>query len=89
MERGPITPTAPSFTWGSPTMAPSLSPSDLITRVNRDLERSMLRARNGVRYVRGSSKPKVGATPKEIVWQRDKAQLWRYRGGPFATARRC
>jgi polyhydroxyalkanoate synthase subunit PhaC len=62
-------------------MAPSLSPSDLVTRVNRDLERSMLRARNGVRYVRGSSKPNVGATPKETVWQRDKAQLWRYRGG--------
>src|SRR5438552_1031653 len=63
-------------------MAPSLSASDLVTRVNRDLERSLLRARNGVRYVRGSSKPKVGATPRETVWQRDKAQLWRYQGGP-------
>ena len=46
------------------------------------LERSLLRARNGIRYVRGSSKPRVGATPKETVWQRGKAQLWRYRGGP-------
>ena len=63
-------------------MPPSLSPSDLVARVNRDLERSLLRARNGVRYVRGSSKPKVGATPKDTVWQRDKAQLWRYQGGP-------
>jgi polyhydroxyalkanoate synthase len=63
-------------------MAPTISPSDLVARVNRDLERSLLRARNGVRYVRGSSKPKVGTTPKDTVWQRDKAQLWRYHGGP-------
>jgi polyhydroxyalkanoate synthase len=63
-------------------MPPTLSPSDLVQRVNRDVERSLLRARNGLRYVRGTSKPKVGATPKEVVWQRDKAQLWRYAGGP-------
>jgi polyhydroxyalkanoate synthase len=63
-------------------MPPSLSPSELVARVNRDLERSVLRARNGVRYVRGNARPKVGATPKDTVWQRDKAQLWRYRGGP-------
>ncbi|MEA2547674.1 MAG: poly[(R)-3-hydroxyalkanoate] polymerase subunit PhaC [Chloroflexota bacterium] len=61
---------------------PGLSPSELVARVNRDVERSLLRARNGVRYVRGTGKPKVGATPKEVVWQRDKAQLWRYAGGP-------
>jgi poly[(R)-3-hydroxyalkanoate] polymerase subunit PhaC len=60
---------------------PSIAPSDLVARVNRDLERSLLRARNGVRYVRGSSKPKVGATPKDTVWRRGRAQLWRYRGG--------
>ncbi len=63
-------------------MPPSLKPSELVTRVNRDLERSLLRARNGVRYVRGSSKPKVGGTPKDTVWERDKARLWRYQGGP-------
>jgi polyhydroxyalkanoate synthase len=60
-------------------MAPS--PSDLAARVNRDVERTLLRARNGIRYVRGSSRPRVGATPKDTVWERDKAQLWRYRGG--------
>ena len=69
-------------------MPPSLSPSELVARVNRDLERSVLRARNGVRYVRGNARPKVGATPKDTVWQRDKAQLWRYRGERFATAHR-
>jgi polyhydroxyalkanoate synthase len=62
-------------------MAPKLNPSEIVTRVNRDLERTVLRARNGIRYVRGSSKPRLGATPKETVWQRGKAQLWRYRGG--------
>jgi polyhydroxyalkanoate synthase subunit PhaC len=62
-------------------MSPA-TPSDLVGRVNRDLERSVLRARNGLRYVRGTHRPQLGATPKDVVWRRDKAQLWRYRGGP-------
>ena len=61
-------------------MAPVPKPGDLIARVNRDVERSVLRARNGLRYVAGTHRPKVGATPKEVVWRRGKAQLWRYRG---------
>jgi len=64
-------------------MPPGLSPSDLVSRVNRDVERSLLRARNGVRYARRTIRPTVGATPKDVVWQRDKAQLWRYEGGPI------
>ena len=63
-----------------------LSPADLLGRVNRDVERSYLRARNGLRYVRGSNRPGLGTTPKDVVWQRDKAQLWRYRGGPVRFA---
>jgi poly[(R)-3-hydroxyalkanoate] polymerase subunit PhaC len=63
-----------------------LSPADLLGRVNRDVERSYLRARNGLRYVRGSNRPGLGTTPKDVVWQRDKAQLWRYRGGPIRFA---
>jgi polyhydroxyalkanoate synthase len=55
---------------------------DLVTRVRREVDRSIRRTRNGVRYVRGSSRAKVGASPSEVVWQRDKAQLWRYHGGP-------
>jgi len=62
-------------------MPPTLNPLDLVTRINRDVERSLLRARNGVRYVRGSHAPKVGATPKEVVWRRGKAEVWRYRNG--------
>src|SRR3954452_1047661 len=55
------------------------NPADLIARVTRDVERSVLRARNGVRYVRGSHRPKLGATPKDVVWRHGRAQLWRYR----------
>jgi poly[(R)-3-hydroxyalkanoate] polymerase subunit PhaC len=62
-------------------MSPA-TPADLVARLNRDVERSLLRARNGLRYVRGTHRPKLGATPKDVVWRRDKAQLWRYRGGP-------
>ena len=59
-------------------MTPALSPTDIVARVSRDIERSALRARNGVRYVRGASRAKVGITPKDVVWERDRAQLWRY-----------
>ena len=66
------------------------TPSTSFQRVNRDVERSLLRARNGVRYVRGTHAPKVGATPKDVVWRRGKAELWRYRNAArSATARRC
>jgi polyhydroxyalkanoate synthase subunit PhaC len=63
-------------------VAPRLNPADMVARVDRDVERSYLRARNGLRYVRGTNRPKLGTSPKDVVWQRDKAQLWRYRGGP-------
>ena len=49
-------------------MPPTLNPLDLVSRINRDVERSLLRARNGVRYVRGTHAPTLGATPKEVVW---------------------
>ncbi len=67
-------------------MALQVSPADLLAQVNRDVERSYLRARNGLRYVRGSTRPKLGTTPKDVVWRRDKAQLWRYRSGPARFA---
>ena len=67
-------------------MPPQLNPSDVLARANRDLERSFLRARNGLRYVRGTHRPQLGASPKDVVWERDKARLWRYRGGPVRYA---
>jgi polyhydroxyalkanoate synthase len=65
----------------NPRIPSTLNPADLLTRVNRDVERSVLRARNGIRYVRGTHRPALGVTPKEVVWKRDKAELWRYEGG--------
>ena len=63
-------------------MPPTLNPVDLVSRIKGDVERSLLRTRNGVRYVRGTHAPKLGTTPKEVVWKRGKAELWRYRNGP-------
>ncbi len=57
---------------------------DLVSRLQKEVERSVLRARNGIRVVTGASKPQVGVTPKDVVWSRDRAELWRYRGdGPI------
>ena len=52
---------------------------DVLERVQRDVGRALARGRNGLRYAAGTSRPKVGQTPKDIVWRRHKAQLWRYR----------
>ncbi|MEX2289410.1 MAG: alpha/beta fold hydrolase [Mycobacteriales bacterium] len=60
-------------------------PAELAARVRRDVGRNLLRARNGVKYMAGIDRPKVGTTPKETVWRRDKAQLWRYRSDRVST----
>jgi polyhydroxyalkanoate synthase len=60
-------------------VSPSLAPSDVLQRVERDVQRAVQRGRNGLRYAAGTSRPKVGQTPKDTVWRRHKAQLWRYR----------
>ena len=60
-------------------MTPATQPeTDVAQRVRREVERSLLRAKNGIRYV--TSPVNVGATPKDVVWRRDRAELWRYRG---------
>src|ERR1700748_2640882 len=43
------------------------------------LERQYLRARNGLAYVAGSNRPLMAQSPRDLVWKRDKARLWRYR----------
>jgi polyhydroxyalkanoate synthase len=43
------------------------------------IERQVLRARNGLAYLAGTNRPAIAQTPKDVVWRRDKAQLWRYR----------
>ncbi len=47
------------------------------------LSRQVLRARNGAGYLAGEKRPVVAQTPRELIWKRDKARLWRYRSeGP-------
>ena len=53
--------------------------SALIDRVEQDVRRAVQRGRNGLRYAAGTSRPKVGQTPKDVVWRRHKAELWHYR----------
>ena len=70
------------------------SPQTVLDRVRRDVERNALRARNGIKLVAGVDRPGVGQTPKDVVWQRGRTQLWHYRNDPetyggCATARRC
>lgn len=59
-------------------MASVLSASDLTARIRREVERSVLRAKNGIKYVAGVGRPGVGLSPKDTVWSRDKVQLWRF-----------
>ncbi len=56
---------------------------DLLDRVRRDVDRNARRARNGVKLVAGIDRPKLAQTPKDVVWSRDRVELWRYRAeGP-------
>ena len=55
-------------------------PGALKERISRDVDRAVRRGRNGLRYAAGTKRLKVGQTPKDVIWQQDKAQLWRYRG---------
>jgi poly[(R)-3-hydroxyalkanoate] polymerase subunit PhaC len=52
------------------------------------IERQVLRARNGLAYIAGTNRPAIAQTPKDTVWRRDKAELWRYRreGTPVTIA---
>jgi polyhydroxyalkanoate synthase len=54
----------------------------VLDRVRRDVERNALRTRNGIRLVAGADRPGVGQTPKDVVWQRGRTQLWHYRNDP-------
>ncbi|WP_456547834.1 alpha/beta fold hydrolase [Blastococcus sp. SYSU D00813] len=58
---------------------PLPDPRTVLDRVRRDVERNALRARNGIRLVAGVDRPGVGCTPKDVVWQRGRTQLWHYR----------
>lgn len=62
-------------------MATWIDPADALAAIRREIDRSAMRARNGLKVLAGHARPEVGCTPKELVWQRDKARLYHYRGG--------
>ena len=43
------------------------------------LNRQLLRTRNGLAHLTGARKPEVAQTPRDLVWRRETARLWRYR----------
>ena len=54
-------------------------PTSILDRVRQEVERNALRARNGIRLAAGVSRPKLGTTPKDVVWRRGRCELWHYR----------
>lgn len=57
-----------------------LSPAiDAARAVKREVERTQLRARRGVKLVARRPPPQSATTPKDEVWSLGKARLWRYR----------
>ncbi len=52
--------------------------ASILGRVLKEVERNALRARNGIRMATGLSRPKLGTTPKDVVWRRGRSQLWHY-----------
>jgi len=52
---------------------------DFVANMQREMERNILRARNGIKHFAGIDHAKTGQSPKDVVWQRDKVTLYRYR----------
>lgn len=68
---------------------PPPSTSTALDKIRREVERNALRTRNGIRLAAGSvldRRPGVGRSPKQVVWRRGRAELWRYEN-PTVTAR--
>lgn len=55
-------------------------------RWERELDRNFARQRNSVKWYAGRFDPPVGQTPRELVWQREKVCLYRYRRTSTAHA---
>jgi polyhydroxyalkanoate synthase len=55
------------------------APTDRLDAIRREVQRSLFRARNGIGLITGARQSIVGASPRDVVWRRGKAQLYRYR----------
>ena len=62
-------------------MAALVSPAEALARLRREIDRTAVRARNGVKHLSGFSSAAVGQTPSAVVWRRDKVTLHRYASG--------
>ena len=47
--------------------------------MRRDLQRNAARGRNGIRLVTSLSPVNAGTTPKDVVWEHGRTQVWHYR----------
>lgn len=52
--------------------------SDMVRGLAREVDRSRLRAQNGIKLIAGADPPRVGVTPKHEIWSRGKVRLYRY-----------
>jgi polyhydroxyalkanoate synthase subunit PhaC len=62
------------------------APGELLDRVRRDVERNALRARNGIKLAAGIDRPRLGQTPRDLVWSSGRCELWRYRSDRVSLA---
>jgi polyhydroxyalkanoate synthase subunit PhaC len=60
-------------------MMAALPGSEAAASVRREIDRTRMRARNGIRVVTGAYSPRVNSTPRDRVWTLDKVSVWRYR----------
>lgn len=60
-------------------MTPSVPGFDVARALRREIERTELRARKGIKLIARRPPPEVNMTPKDEVWSLGKARLWRYR----------
>jgi polyhydroxyalkanoate synthase len=62
------------------------APGELLDRVRRDVERNALRARNGIKLAAGLDRPRLGQSPRDLVWSSGRCELWRYRSDRVSLA---
>lgn len=60
-------------------MMPGATLIDAARGIRREVERTQLRARKGIKLVAERPPPRIAVTPKDEVWALGKARLWRYR----------
>jgi polyhydroxyalkanoate synthase subunit PhaC len=57
----------------------SIAPETL-DAIRAEIDRNTRRARNGLKYALGCRFTRTAASPRDVVWKRGKAELWRFRG---------